>query len=54
MKIACTSNGNNISEHFGHCEGFTIYEVEKTTILKEYFKPNPGHKPGFLPVFLKI
>ncbi|MCR1933288.1 NifB/NifX family molybdenum-iron cluster-binding protein [Clostridium tepidum] len=53
MKIACASNGNNISGHFGHCEGFTIYEVEKTTILKEYFKPNPGHKPGFLPVFLK-
>lgn len=53
MKIACASNGNNISGHFGHCEGFTIFEVQKETIVEKLFKPNPGHRPGFLPVFLK-
>ena len=53
MKIAVASEGSQVSGHFGHCESFTLYTVldgkveDKTTIL------NPGHKPGFLPVFLQ-
>lgn len=53
MKIAVASEGKNISGHFGHCEGFTIYEVEEGKALNKSFTPNPGHRPGFLPVFLK-
>lgn len=53
MKIVIASNGENVSGHFGHCEGFTMYEVEQEKILKKDFIPSPGHKPGFLPVFLK-
>lgn len=53
MKIAVASEGKYISGHFGHCEGFTIYQVEDKNIKNEEFKPNPGHKPGYLPVFLK-
>jgi predicted Fe-Mo cluster-binding NifX family protein len=30
MKIALPSNQNNIDSHFGHCEYFTIYTVDKT------------------------
>ena len=53
MKIAIASDGKNVSGHFGHCEGFTIYEIEQGQSLKKEFVPNPGHRPGYLPVFLK-
>ena len=53
MKIAVASEGKQVSGHFGHCEGFTIYEVGEDKVLKKDFVKNPGHKPGFLPVFLK-
>lgn len=53
MKIAVSSDGKKVSGHFGHCEGFTIYEGEQGGALNRSFTPNPGHRPGFLPVFLK-
>ncbi|SKA85289.1 Predicted Fe-Mo cluster-binding protein, NifX family [Caloramator quimbayensis] len=53
MKIAIACEGNYVSGHFGHCEGFTIYELDKDKILGKSFVENPGHRPGFLPVFLK-
>ncbi|ACA44281.1 dinitrogenase iron-molybdenum cofactor [Clostridium botulinum] len=53
MKIAIASDGKYVSGHFGHCEGFTIYEVEEGKSLNKNFTPNPGHRPGYLPVFLK-
>ena len=53
MKIAIASDGNKVSAHFGHCEGFSMYEVEKNKVLNNEFVPNPGHRPGFLPMFLK-
>ncbi|NLO41600.1 MAG: dinitrogenase iron-molybdenum cofactor [Bacteroidales bacterium] len=52
MKIAVASEGKVVTEHFGHCEGFTIFETENSQIRSEEFVPNPGHRPGFLPVFL--
>lgn len=53
MKIALASEGNFVSAHFGHCEGFEIYEVEGSSVLKKEYVENPGHRPGFLPVYLK-
>lgn len=53
MKIAIACEGNYVSGHFGHCEGFTIYELDNDKILSKSFVENPGHRPGFLPVFLK-
>ncbi|SHH94579.1 NifB/NifX family molybdenum-iron cluster-binding protein [Clostridium grantii] len=53
MKIAVASDGNFVSGHFGHCEGFTVYEVEEGKELTKNFVANPGHRPGYLPVFLK-
>lgn len=53
MKIAVACEGKYVSAHFGHCEGFTVYDVEDNKVLKEDFVENPGHRPGFLPVFLK-
>ena len=52
MKIAVASEGKIVAEHFGHCEGFNIFETENKEITNSEFVQNPGHKPGFLPVFL--
>lgn len=52
MKIAVASDNKEVSGHFGHCEGFTIFETQDEEIKKEEFVENPGHKPGFLPKFL--
>lgn len=52
MKIAVASDKGIVSEHFGHCEGFIIFDSEKKEILKEESIANPGHRPGFLPNFL--
>lgn len=52
LKIAVASDNNQVAEHFGHCENFDIYVAENGQIVKGESVPNPGHKPGFLPVFL--
>ena len=28
MRIAVARDGNMVSEHFGHCEQFVLYDVE--------------------------
>ena len=36
MKIALPSNGREIEDHFGHCQGFTIFTVDdENKILSE-------------------
>ena len=52
IKIAVASEGKNVTEHFGHCANFLIYNVENGKIANEESIPSPGHKPGFLPNFL--
>lgn len=52
MKIAVASEGKMVTEHFGHCENFNIYNVKDGKIIDNENIPNPGHKPGFLPNFL--
>lgn len=52
MKIAVATEGNIVTEHFGHCEGFLIFETENEKIIGSEMVPNPGHRPGFLPNFL--
>jgi len=52
MKIAVAKDGTNVSGHFGHCEGFQVFEVVDGKIQNDEFLVNPGHKPGFLPKFL--
>lgn len=52
MKIAVASEGNTITQHFGHCQYFNIFETENGKITNMEAVPNPGHKPGFLPNFL--
>ena len=52
MKIAVASEKEMVTEHFGHCADFSIFEANNNEIVKSELIPNPGHKPGFLPNFL--
>lgn len=52
VKIAVASDGEGVSAHFGHCPEYAIYEVEDNKIIGKTIVPNPGHEPGFLPLFL--
>jgi predicted Fe-Mo cluster-binding NifX family protein len=52
MKIAIASDGGMVTEHFGHCEEFIIFETKGRDIVKKETIKNPGHRPGFLPNFL--
>lgn len=53
MRVAIANDNNIVSSHFGHCENFKVYEVEKGAIKNTEVIQNPEHKPGFLPKFLK-
>lgn len=52
MKIAVASDHGMVTEHFGHCEGFRIYETGDKEIINCEEIPFPGHRPGFLPNYL--
>jgi predicted Fe-Mo cluster-binding NifX family protein len=52
MKIAVASENEMVTEHFGHCLNFNIFEAENNQIVKYESIANPGHRPGFLPNFL--
>ncbi len=52
MKIAVASENKMVTEHFGHCREFIIFDAENDQIIKAETITNPGHKPGFLPNFL--
>ena len=51
-KIAVASENEMVTEHFGHCINFNIFEAEDKKIVRSNSIQNPGHKPGFLPNFL--
>lgn len=51
-KIAIAADGDVISQHFGHCEGFFIYDIADGNVAQRSFLANPGHKPGLLPRLL--
>ncbi len=51
MKIAISTDGDYVSQHFGRCPLFTIVEIEDGKLIKKEVINNPGHHPGFLPQF---
>ncbi len=53
MKVAISCDGNEVSGHFGRCEKYIIFEVENGKLKSKIELANPGHKPFFLPNFLK-
>jgi predicted Fe-Mo cluster-binding NifX family protein len=52
MKIAVASENEVVTQHFGYCQTFTIYNVKDNKITETNNEPNPGHEAGFLPRFL--
>jgi predicted Fe-Mo cluster-binding NifX family protein len=52
MRIAISTEGNEVSPHFGRCPAFTIVEVADGKVVGRGVIPNPGHQPGFIPQFL--
>jgi predicted Fe-Mo cluster-binding NifX family protein len=53
MKIAIASLKGAVCPHFGYCEEFVLCDVENGQVNHQENLPNPGHRPGFLPLFLK-
>ena len=52
MRIAVAKTGGVIAPHFGHSEGFDIFEVEDNEILSTEFITSPEHRHGAMPDFL--
>ena len=52
MKVAISTDGNQVSAHFGRCPEFTLVEVTKGKLSNRRIIANPGHQPGLIPQFL--
>jgi len=54
MRIAIPTANGALAMHFGHCEQFTLVDVdlEEKTILKIEAIDAPEHQPGLLPPWL--
>ncbi len=52
MKIAISTDGNEVSPHFGRCPQFTIINIEGSKLVGKEVIENPGHHPGYLPQYL--
>lgn len=54
MKIAVPTAEGRLAMHFGHCEQFTILEVdpEGKKVIDEGSATPPPHEPGVLPRWL--
>jgi predicted Fe-Mo cluster-binding NifX family protein len=52
MKIAIAVDGIEVTQHFGHCDSFVIYDVEEGQVKDQIMLMNPGHVPGVLPQML--
>lgn len=54
MRIAIPTANGLLNMHFGHCQAFTVIDVDTGTkkVLKSTDLPAPPHEPGLLPRFL--
>ena len=54
MRYAVPVSSGGLSAHFGHCEHFALFDVdkEKKEIISKELVPSPGHQPGLLPEWL--
>ena len=52
MKLAIALDGENVSEHFGHCDKYAIFNVDGSNATHHENLDSPKHEPGKLPVFL--
>jgi predicted Fe-Mo cluster-binding NifX family protein len=52
MRVAISTDGEMVAQHFGRCEAYTIVHIEDGVATSQQRIPNPGHAPGFLPGYL--
>ena len=54
MKVAVPTSGGKLAAHFGHCEQFSLFDVdqEKKCITNKELLDAPPHEPGLLPRWL--
>ena len=53
MKVALSTKNNMITNHFGHCDYFVVYDIDNNEIKGSSLVKNPPHQKGLLPQFLK-
>jgi predicted Fe-Mo cluster-binding NifX family protein len=53
MRIAVSTDGREVSAHFGRCPQFTIIDMEEGKVKNREVVDNPGHSPGYIPEFLR-
>ena len=53
MKIALPVYERKLCMHFGHSEGFEVFETDDGAIIGRETLTPPAHAPGVLPQFLK-
>lgn len=46
MIVAIASKGREVSPHFGHSDGCTVYYIENQQIIAEKYIENPLRKPA--------
>ena len=51
-KIAIPLVNGNLCAHFGHCQQFSIIDIENDKIITEELLTPPSHEPGLLPAWL--
>ncbi|HOC90781.1 MAG TPA: iron-sulfur cluster carrier protein MrpORP [bacterium] len=52
MRIAIPTAQGSLCMHFGHCEVFTIFDVEDNKVVKTQTLTPPEHEPGVIPKWL--
>jgi len=52
VKIAISTDQNQVSAHFGRCPSFTLVNIQEGKIVAKDIVANPGHMPGAIPKFL--
>ncbi len=52
MRVAISTDGEFVSEHFGRCPSFTVVDIEEGIVRSTMALENPGHQPGVIPQFL--
>lgn len=53
MRIAISTDGGFVSQHFGRCPHFTLIDIVDGKTLNKEIIENPGHEPGYIPQFLR-
>ncbi|MFX1410661.1 MAG: NifB/NifX family molybdenum-iron cluster-binding protein [Promethearchaeota archaeon] len=52
MRIAISTDGDEVSPHFGRAPQFTIITIEDNELREKQVLSNPGHTVGSIPHFI--